>query len=76
MVAIAYLNMGKNDLAGPLFAQLAKDESVPASIQNRALQMAGGQGIDAVELETDENIAESEDAASTASPASEGETEE
>jgi len=76
MVAIAYLNMGKNDLAGPLFAQLAKYVSVPASIQNRAFQMAGGQGIDAFEFETDEAIAESEDATSTASPASEGATEE
>lgn len=55
MVAVAYLNDGKTDLAGPLFAQLAKDESVPQSIRSRALQMAGTQGIDAVELETDED---------------------
>ncbi len=54
MVAISYLNMGKNDLAGPLFAQLAKDEAVPPTIRSRALQMAGQQGIDAVELESDE----------------------
>jgi len=54
MVAVAYLNMDKKDLAGPLFAQLAKDESVPPSIRSRALQMAGTQGIDAVELETDD----------------------
>ena len=77
MVAIAYLNMGKTDLAGPLFAQLAKDKSVPPSIKNRALQMAGGQGIDAVELETDENIenAASGEATAIAPPAAEGETE-
>ncbi|GAB5489050.1 MAG: hypothetical protein Pars2KO_26200 [Parasphingorhabdus sp.] len=54
MVAISYLNMGKNDLAGPLFAQLAKDDAVPPTIRSRALQMAGQQGIDAVELDGDE----------------------
>ena len=32
MVAIAYLDLGKEDLAGPLFAQLSKDESVPPTI--------------------------------------------
>ena len=78
MVAISYLNMGKNDLAGPLFAQLAKDDSVPASIRSRALQMAGTQGIDAVELDTDENT---EDAVGDGGiipspPANEGEAEE
>ena len=54
MVAISYLNMGKSDLAGPLFAQLAKDDNVPATIRSRALQMAGVEGIDAVELDNDE----------------------
>lgn len=53
MVAISYLNMNKSDLAGPLFAQLAKDDGVPPTIRSRALQMAGVQGIDAVELNTD-----------------------
>ncbi|CAO1650404.1 tetratricopeptide repeat protein [Parasphingorhabdus sp. NYA22] len=54
MVAISYLNLNKSDLAGPLFAQLAKDESVPATIRSRALQMAGVEGIDAVELDSDD----------------------
>ncbi|WP_339825127.1 tetratricopeptide repeat protein [uncultured Parasphingorhabdus sp.] len=54
MVALAYLNMNKSDLAGPLFAQLAKDEGVPATIRSRALQMAGVEGIDAVELDGDD----------------------
>ncbi|MGB5724062.1 MAG: tetratricopeptide repeat protein [Parasphingorhabdus sp.] len=54
MVALSYLNMKKSDLAGPLFAQLAKDDSVPATIRSRALQMAGVEGIDAVELDDDE----------------------
>lgn len=50
LVAIAYMKMGKNDLAGPLFAGIAKDENVPQSIRSRARQMAGLLGIDAVEL--------------------------
>lgn len=73
MVALSYLNLEKPDLAGPLFAQLAKDDSVPPTIRSRALQMAGVQGIDAVELDTDE---ETNAAAETAGPAAiEGETE-
>ncbi len=59
MVAISYLNMGKDDLAGPLFAQLAKDKAVPPTIRSRALQMAGVQGIDAVETEEDKADASS-----------------
>lgn len=50
LLAIAYMKMGKNDLAGPLFAGMAKDENVPQSIRSRARQMAGLLGIDAVEL--------------------------
>lgn len=57
MVALSYLNMKKSDLAGPLFAQLAKDEAVPATIRSRALQMAGVEGIDAVQLEGEEELA-------------------
>ncbi|WP_373490899.1 tetratricopeptide repeat protein [Parasphingorhabdus sp.] len=58
MVALSYLNMNKSDLAGPLFAQLAKDQGVPATIRSRALQMAGVEGIDAVESASDErNVA-------------------
>ncbi|MEH6790290.1 tetratricopeptide repeat protein [Parasphingorhabdus sp.] len=57
MVAISYLNMNKSDLAGPLFAQLAKDDNVPATIRSRALQMAGVEGIDAVEMDGDDKKA-------------------
>ncbi|CCW15764.1 Mlr7403 protein [Sphingobium indicum BiD32] len=53
LVAIAYMKMGKNDLAGPLFAGIAKDANVPQSIRSRARQMAGLLGIDAVELPAD-----------------------
>lgn len=50
LVAIAYMKMGKNDLAGPMFAAMAKDEKVPQSIRSRARQMAGVMGVDAVEI--------------------------
>jgi hypothetical protein len=50
LVAIAYMKMRKPDLAGPLFAAMAKDESVPQSIRSRARQMAGLLGVDAVEV--------------------------
>ncbi len=50
LVALAYMKMNKNDLAGPMFAAMAKDENVPESIRSRARQMAGVMGIDAVEI--------------------------
>ena len=51
MSAIAYMKMGKPELAGPIFAAMAKDAKVPPSIRSRARQMAGLLGIDAVETE-------------------------
>ncbi|VAV96219.1 FIG00449901: hypothetical protein [hydrothermal vent metagenome] len=72
MVAIAYLNMDKPDLAGPLFAQLAKDETVPPTIRSRAVQMAGVQGIDAVQMTTDEEEGTSAaESGATATPTAE-----
>ena len=53
LVAIAYMKMRKPDLAGPLFAAMAKDEGVPQSIRSRARQMAGLLGVDAVEIPTE-----------------------
>jgi hypothetical protein len=53
LVAIAYMKMRKPDLAGPLFAAMAKDQNVPQSIRSRARQMAGLLGIDAVETPAD-----------------------
>ncbi len=53
MVAIAYMKMRKPDLAGPVFAAMAKDASVPQSIRSRARQMAGLLGVDAVESPTE-----------------------
>nr|WP_087573706.1 tetratricopeptide repeat protein [Sphingomonas sp. CDS-1] len=49
LVAIAYMKLRKPDLAGPLFAAMAKDRNVPQSIRSRARQMAGLLGVDAVE---------------------------
>jgi hypothetical protein len=49
MVAIAHLKAGKPELAGPIFAAIAKDQDVPETIRSRARQMAGSLGIDAVE---------------------------
>lgn len=40
MVAIAYLQMSRRDLAGRLFSQIAQDDGVPDSIRQRAVQMA------------------------------------
>ncbi len=49
MTAMALMRMDKNQQAGPLFAQIAKDDSVPESLRNRARQMAGLLGVDAVD---------------------------
>jgi len=49
MTAIAYMKMGKRDLAGTTFAAIAKDAGVPTSIRARARQMAGLLGLDATD---------------------------
>jgi hypothetical protein len=49
LVAVAYLRQGKSALAGKVFAQVAKDEDVPTTIRQRAVQMAGVLGVDAVD---------------------------
>jgi hypothetical protein len=51
MTAIAYMKMRKPDLAGALFASIAKDEGVPQTLRSRARQMAGLLGVDAVEAQ-------------------------
>jgi hypothetical protein len=40
LTALAYAKMGKNDLASKMFAEIAKDQTVPESIQSRAEAMA------------------------------------
>lgn len=52
MTAIAYMKMRKPDLAGPIFAAIAKDGQVPETIRSRARQMAGLLGVDAVDTES------------------------
>ncbi len=48
LVGIAHVRMNRPDLAGPLFAQIGRDETVPASIRTRAIQMAGALGVNAM----------------------------
>jgi len=57
LLAAAYLKQGKKDLAGPLFASIAKDEDTPPSLRSRARQMAGQLGYDAV-TDVDQVLAE------------------
>lgn len=49
LVAAAYLRQNRADLAGPIFAGIAREESVPPTLRQRAVQMAGVLGIDAVD---------------------------
>jgi hypothetical protein len=49
LVGMAYLRMNKPDLAGPLFAQIARNTDVPGTIRQRAVQMTSMLGIDAVD---------------------------
>ncbi|WP_019516045.1 tetratricopeptide repeat protein [Sphingomonas sp. Mn802worker] len=46
MVGAAYLAQGKRDLAAQTFARVARDKTVPASLRQRAVQMAGVLGVD------------------------------
>lgn len=48
LVAGAYLRQGKRAEAGKLYGAIAKDEGVPRSIRQRAVQMAGVLGVDAI----------------------------
>jgi hypothetical protein len=48
LVGMAYLKQGRRDLAGPMFAGIAKDEKAPETIRRRARQMAGLLGVDAI----------------------------
>ena len=48
LVGAAYLKQGRNDLAGALFAQIAKDSNVPETLRTRTRQMSGLLGVDAI----------------------------
>ncbi|GGA00431.1 hypothetical protein GCM10010923_06320 [Blastomonas marina] len=62
LVAMAYLKQGKEDLAGPLLAEVSRDEDVPQTIRRRTRQMAGLLGVDAVD-DVERTLNESELAA-------------
>ena len=49
LLAAAYLEQDKPDLAGPWLGESAKDDDAPSSLQSRARQLAGVLGFDAVE---------------------------
>jgi hypothetical protein len=49
MVGAAYLKQNRKDLAGPLFAAIARDKDAPETVRNRARQMAGLLGVDAID---------------------------
>jgi len=49
LTAIAHLEAGNREQAGTLFAEIAKDETVPETLRSRARQMAGLLGVDAIE---------------------------
>ena len=46
MTALAFAKQGKTREAGQLFAAIAKDNSVPTSIRQRAAQLAASYGVD------------------------------
>lgn len=48
LVALAHLKLNQPAQAGPIFAAIAKDPEVPATLRSRALKMAGALGFDAV----------------------------
>lgn len=49
MVGMAYIEQGKPELAGPLFAEISRDETAPQALRARARQIAGLVGTDAVD---------------------------
>src|SRR5688572_992149 len=69
LVAFAYLKQGKQNLAGPLFAAIAKDEDVPQSLRSRTRQMAGLLGYDAVADDVDETLEQMREEETATAPA-------
>lgn len=46
LTALAMIKQGRKDEAGRLFAAIGRDPSVPASLRDRAMQMASSLGVD------------------------------
>lgn len=61
LTALAYMKMGKDNLAGPIFAKIAKQEGIPQSLRSRAQQMAGALGIDTVQVDDKTSAAKTAD---------------
>ena len=57
LLGAAYLDQGRQDQAGPLFAAISKDKDVPQSLRSRARQLAGAMGVDAID-DVDKTLAE------------------
>ena len=53
MMAVAQLRLGQRQAAGQLFARIARDQDVPETLRQRAVQMAGVLGVDAVPANQD-----------------------
>ncbi len=49
LVAAAYVKQGRRDLAGQLLKKVAQDRDVPDTIRQRAVQLAGVMGVDAID---------------------------
>ena len=49
LVGLAYMKQGHNDLAGPLFAAIAREKDAPDSLRSRVRQLAGLLGVDTVD---------------------------
>ncbi|MEZ5742926.1 MAG: tetratricopeptide repeat protein [Sphingomonadaceae bacterium] len=69
LLGMAYLKQGKEDLAGPLFAQIARDEDLPDSLRGRARQLSGLLGVDAVDDVIGEKDKDGEEAEANAEDA-------
>ena len=53
MMAVAYLQTNRRDLAAKMFATIGEDETLPETLRTRAVQMAGTLGVDAVKNSKD-----------------------
>lgn len=69
LVGMAYLEQGKNDLAGPLFASIARDKEVPDTLRGRARQLAGLLGADALDDVVGEGTGDGEPVAAASAAA-------
>lgn len=70
LVALAHLQLGAEEQAGPLLAAIARDERVPETLRARTRQLAGLLGYDAVDdVETLANMAGAGAGAGSGGPA-------